>query len=117
MVLRLTLPADQDRLNAAVYECARLRVTGEIRIPGAWDAACATDYYETRTGAIVGQLSDSDFIFNGKHVFFWDRSRGHKFRDRVQCRENLNCRPRTSRSSPFMSYTVLSEVMQPMVCL
>ena len=70
MVLRLTLPADQDRLNAAVYECARLRVTGEIRIPGAWDAACATDYYETRTGAIVGQLSDSDFIFNGKHVFF-----------------------------------------------
>jgi hypothetical protein len=72
MVLQLSAPPDQDRLNAAVYECAHLRVTGEIRIPGAWDPADAVDYFETRTGTVVGQLGDSDFIFNGKLIFFGD---------------------------------------------
>jgi hypothetical protein len=70
MVLHLSKPATQDRFNATVHECVHLRVHGPIRIPGAWNASDAADYFETRTGLLVGQLNDSDFIFNGKYVFF-----------------------------------------------
>jgi hypothetical protein len=68
--LVLTKPMTQDRLNAAVFECARLRMTGSIRIPGYWDALDTMDYFETRARAPIVRMSDSDFLFCDKHISF-----------------------------------------------
>lgn len=68
--LILTTPPNQARLNAAIFECTRLRVTGPIHIPGCWDAAAAADYLETRSGGLVCEETENDFIFHGKHVLF-----------------------------------------------
>ena len=69
-MLMLSTPLTQNRLNAAVFEVVRLRLTGPIGIPGVWDAEETRRYMETRIRRTVVAGDDMWFCVNGKHVHF-----------------------------------------------
>ena len=66
-------PADQDRLNATVYELLRLSFEGTVRVDGDWDASDTLDYLERRMGLGVIPTMRADgslFALRGKYVLF-----------------------------------------------
>jgi hypothetical protein len=85
--LSLLTPPTQDRLNAAAYECAHLRMTGAIAIPGDWDPDATVRYFEIRGWrTALTRTSFREFDYGQKSIVFLD--------DRVI----IN--PRSERSAP-----------------
>ena len=68
--LVLSPPETQDRLNATVFECARLRMTGPVFIPGCWDPRDTMDYFDHRAKTTVIRTTDSDFVFCNRRIRF-----------------------------------------------
>lgn len=83
MVMHLSTPADQDRLNAALFELIQLRFNGAVWLPGdCWDCACALRYIEARSRrrcarygwvAPDGGPAGGGFLFGDKRLLFTER--------------------------------------------
>ena len=57
-------PADQDRLNACIYDLLHLNVCGTLCVPGQWDCSDTLDYLERRLGlAMIATLREDGTVF------------------------------------------------------
>lgn len=64
-ILYLNTPPTQDRLNATVAECIRLRITGPITVTGDyWDAEDLINYLESKHNTCVATFNDEQTIFS-----------------------------------------------------
>ena len=65
-MLTLSVAPTQDRLNAAVYECIRLRVCGAIAIPIThyFDIDDLMEYLERRFQTMVATFTDDGSVFS-----------------------------------------------------
>jgi hypothetical protein len=75
LMISFSQPADQNRLNATVYELIRMRFVGTVYIDGEWDAYDALTYLEERLRVeLIPTLRTDGSLFrlNGKYVLFSD---------------------------------------------
>jgi hypothetical protein len=63
-MLILSMPMNQDRLNAAVLEVIRLRVMGPVQIPGRWDMYDTMQYIESKLEHSPTESGDGFSIHN-----------------------------------------------------
>jgi hypothetical protein len=64
-ILFLDAPPTQDRLNAVVAECVRLRITGPITVAGDnWNEEDLIDYLESKYNTCVATFNDEQTLFS-----------------------------------------------------
>lgn len=63
-MLMLSQPADQDRLNACVYDLLHQNVCGTLCVPGQWDCSSTLDYLERRLRqTMIATLREDGSVF------------------------------------------------------
>ena len=74
IMLLLTKPTTQERLNAAIFEIIGLNVMGPVGIPGEWNAKSAAEYIECRLKRPVTQHECKEHGIRlqtgNKHIYF-----------------------------------------------
>jgi hypothetical protein len=64
-IIYLNAPPTQDRLNAVVAECVRLRITGPITIAGDnWNEEELIDYLESKYNTCVATFNTNQTLFS-----------------------------------------------------